>query len=208
MMNELREIDKLGYIAVAGEASEDDILLTAGIERACGLIAVVSSDADNLYITLTARGLNPSLFILARSSGSKGTRTKLLRAGAIQGDFSLLYRRPPYGPAYSSAQCHRFSRSGHLCRGTGLAAGGNLVRETASFANKNLMDSGIRRRHDVIVVAIKRQDGDMLFNPKPGTMILSGDIMIVLGEGANSLPWNRMPDHTKCMVLLSKISYP
>ncbi len=57
-----------------------------------------------------------------------------------------------------------------------------FVRETASFVNKNLLDSGIRKRHDVIVVAIKRESGEMLFNPKPDTMILAGDIMIVLGE--------------------------
>ena len=57
-----------------------------------------------------------------------------------------------------------------------------LVSENAVFAGKNLMESGIRKRHDIIVVAIKRDAGDMLFNPKPDTMILPGDIMIVLGE--------------------------
>ena len=57
-----------------------------------------------------------------------------------------------------------------------------LVQESASFANKNLIDSGIRKRYDVIVVAIKRDGGEMLFNPKPDTMILTGDIMIVLGH--------------------------
>lgn len=80
--DELHEIENQGYVPLAGEASDDDVLLKAGIDRAKGLIAVVSTDADNVYITLTARGLNPNLYILARSSGTKGTRTKLLRAGA------------------------------------------------------------------------------------------------------------------------------
>jgi len=56
-------------------------LLRAGIEKAKGLVAVVSSDADNVYITLTARGLNPKLFILARAAEEASAR-KMIRAGA------------------------------------------------------------------------------------------------------------------------------
>ncbi len=178
----LREIDQLGYISVAGEAEEDEILHVAGIERARGLIAVVSTDADNLFITLTARGLNPSLFILARSSGSRGTRTKLLRAGASK------VISPYYIGARRMAQLllrptvTDFIDLAMYAGELGLRLEEILVSENAAFAGKKLMESGIRKRHDIIVVAIKRHAGDMLFNPKPDTMILPGDIMIVLGE--------------------------
>ena len=178
----LREIDQLGYISVEGEAEEDEILHVAGIEKASGLIAVVSTDADNLFITLTARGLNPSLFILARSSGSKGTRTKLLRAGASK------VISPYYIGARRMAQLllrptvTDFIDLAMYAGELGLKLEEILVSENAVFANKNLMESGIRKRHDIIVVAIKRDAGDMLFNPKPDTMILPRDIMIVLGE--------------------------
>ncbi len=178
----LREIDQLGYISVEGEAEEDEILHVAGIEKASGLIAVVSTDADNLFITLTARGLNPSLFILARSSGSKGTRTKLLRAGASK------VISPYYIGARRMAQLllrptvTDFIDLAMYAGELGLRLEEILVSENAAFAGKNLMESGIRKRHDIIVVAIKRDAGDMLFNPKPDTMILPGDIMIVLGE--------------------------
>jgi len=178
----LREIDQLGYISVEGEAEEDEILHVAGIEKASGLIAVVSTDADNLFITLTARGLNPSLFILARSSGSKGTRTKLLRAGASK------VISPYYIGARRMAQLllrptvTDFIDLAMYAGELGLKLEEILVSENAAFAGKNLMESGIRKRHDIIVVAIKRDAGDMLFNPKPDTMILPGDIMIVLGE--------------------------
>ena len=178
----LREIDQLGYISVAGEAEEDEILHVAGIERARGLIAVVSTDADNLFITLTARGLNPSLFILARSSGSRGTRTKLLRAGASR------VISPYYIGARRMAQLllrptvTDFIDLAMYAGELGLRLEEILVSENAAFAGKKLMESGIRKRHDIIVVAIKRHAGDMLFNPKPDTMILPGDIMIVLGE--------------------------
>jgi len=178
----LKEIDEAGYLAIQGEASEDDILLAAGIERASGLIAVVSTDADNLYITLTARGLNPSLFILARSSGSPGTRTKLLRAGASK------VISPYYIGARRMAQLilrptvTDFIDLAMYAGELGLRLEEIPVSSGAAFVNKNLMDSGIRKRYDVIVVAIKREDGRMHFNPKPDTMILAGDIMIVLGE--------------------------
>ncbi len=178
----LREIDQLGYTLVEGEAEEDEILHVAGIERASGLIAVVSTDADNLFITLTARGLNPSLYILARSSGSKGTRTKLLRAGASK------VISPYYIGARRMAQLllrptvTDFIDLAMYAGELGLKLEEILVSEKAVFADKNLMESGIRKRHDIIVVAIKRSGGDMLFNPKPDTMILPGDIMIVLGE--------------------------
>ena len=179
---ELRELEDLGYIFMAGEASEDDILLGVGIERACGLIAVVSTDADNLYITLTARGLNPSLFILARSSGTAGTRTKLLRAGATK------VISPYYIGARRMAQLllrptvTDFIDLAMYAGELGLRLEEILVRETTSFANKNLMNSGLRKHYDLIVVAIKREAGEMQFNPKPDTMILPGDIMIVLGQ--------------------------
>ncbi|MDH3776117.1 MAG: potassium channel protein, partial [Desulfobulbaceae bacterium] len=59
------------------------------------------------------------------------------------------------------------------------------VSDKATFANKTLMQSGIRSEHDLIVVAIKREKGEMLFNPNPNTEILPGDILVVLGEHTN-----------------------
>jgi voltage-gated potassium channel len=70
-----------GFIAVEGDATQDHILLQAGIERAKGLVAVVNTDAENLYIVLTARGLNKNLYIVARA-GEEGSEQKLMRAGA------------------------------------------------------------------------------------------------------------------------------
>jgi voltage-gated potassium channel len=179
---QLKELDNLGYTSLAGEASEDEILLRAGINVAKGLISVVSTDADNLYITLTARGLNPSLFILSRSSGAKGTETKLLRAGASK------VISPYYIGARRMAQLilqptvTDFLDLATYAGQLELRLEEMVVTDQASFVNKNLMNSGIRKHHDVIVVAIKRKGGDMIFNPKPDTMILSGDTMIVMGK--------------------------
>ena len=79
---EIKAIQDLNYILLDGDASSDEALHKANIEHAKGLIAVVSSDADNVYTILSAKGINPNLFVLARSSGSEGSETKLIRAGA------------------------------------------------------------------------------------------------------------------------------
>ncbi|MEN8199171.1 MAG: potassium channel family protein, partial [Thermodesulfobacteriota bacterium] len=79
---EINEIINKGYVKLEGDASQDDTLIEAGIKRAVALITVVSSDADNVFITLTAKGINPEIMVLARSSGEKGSETKLRRAGA------------------------------------------------------------------------------------------------------------------------------
>lgn len=179
---EVRKIDELGYLALLGSASSDEILLKAGIKHAKGLIAVVSSDAENVYIILSAKGLNPKLFIMARSSGAEGSETKLLRAGAdkvISPYFigacrmAQLVVRPTVVD-FLDLTVH----GGEL----GLRLEELRVSEHSAFAGKRLMDSGLRKEYDLIVVAIKREQGEMQFNPKPQTQILSGDILVVLGE--------------------------
>ncbi len=179
---EILNVQRLGYIDLEGEAADDEVLLRAGIERARGLIAVVSTDADNLYITLTARGINKNLFILARSSGSPGVELKLIRAGASK-------VISPY-----SIGAHRMAQL--LVRPTvidfidltfndddlGLRLEEILVSEQSPLVDKTLMESGLRKKYDIIVVAIKRNDGQMVFNPKPGSRLLAGDILVVLGE--------------------------
>ncbi len=179
---EIKAIEKLDYLYIEGEASNDDILTMAGIKRARGLIAVVSSDADNVYIILSAKELNPSLFVMARSSGVASTETKLLRAGADK------VISPYYIGACRMAQLlvrptvidfiDLTVHAGEL----GLRLEELLVSEKASFVNMTLLDSEIRKEFDLIVVAIKRNQGEMLFNPIHSTVILPGDILIVLGE--------------------------
>lgn len=179
---EIKNIEAEGYYALVGEASDDEMLLSAGIMHARGLIAVVSSDADNVFISLTARGLNPGLYILARSSGTRGADTKLMRAGASK------VISPYYIGARRMAQLivrptvidfiDLTMHAGEL----GLRMEELLVTEKADFANKNLVESGIRKNFEIIIVAIKRQGEDMIFNPKPETVILPGDILIALGD--------------------------
>lgn len=179
---EIKNLAELEYLFVEGEAANDDLLEKAGVKKAKGLIAVVSSDADNVFIVLSARGLNTNLFIMARSSGVEGVETKLLRAGAdkvispyyIGGcRMAQLVLRPTVTD-FIDLTVH----GGEL----GLRLEELDVPENSQSVNKNLIDSGIRKNFDLIVVAIKRAAGEMIFNPHPKTKILAGDTLVVLGE--------------------------
>jgi voltage-gated potassium channel len=182
---EIRAIEELGYLVLHGDSTNDDMLTKAHIMDAKALIAVTSSDADNVYIILSARGLKSDIYILARSSGKKGAQTKLLRAGAnkVFSPYEIGARRMaqslvrPTVIDFIDLTVHE----GEL----GLRLEELQVSGTATFVDKTLMDSGIRSEHDLIVVAIKRQKGEMLFNPSPSTEILAGDILVVLGEHLN-----------------------
>ena len=179
---EIRILEELQYFQMQGEASDDEVLQSAGIERARGLVSVVASDADNLYITLTARGLNPQLFIMTRSSGSPGVQTKLKRAGATRviSPYSIGARRMAHlivRPTVTDF-IDLTMRAGEL----DLIMEELQVSAGSHLNGKNLIESEIRKKYDVIVVAIKRQDGTMLFNPKSETVIMASDILIVLGN--------------------------
>lgn len=180
-----KSIEEMGYLVLEGQATEDEMLLQAGILRAKGLISVVSSDADNVYIILSAKGLKPDLYILTRSSGEDGVENKLLRAGASK------VISPYYIGATRMAQL--------IVRPTVIdfidlaVHGGELglrleelsVSNSSVFVNKTLSESDIRKDFDLIVVAIKRDHGKMIFNPNQSTMILSGDVLVVMGEYDN-----------------------
>jgi voltage-gated potassium channel len=180
--NEVKLIEEMDYLVIEGDAANDETLEKASIQKAKGLIAVVSSDANNVYIILSAKGLNPKLFVLARSSGDDGSEIKMLRAGANK------VISPYYIGACRMAQLivrptvidfiDLAVNEGEL----GLRIEELSVSEKAKFVNQSLLDSGIRKEHDLIVVAIKREHGEMLFNPNPSTLILNGDILVVLGE--------------------------
>jgi voltage-gated potassium channel len=179
---EIKVIEELQYLVLHGEAADDEVLLNAGIDRAKGLVSVVASDADNLYITLTARELNSQLYIMTRSSGARGVQTKLKRAGAskVISPYSIGARRMAHlivRPTVTDF-LDLTMRAGEL----DLIMEELQVGPDSHLNGKNLIESEIRKKFDVIVVAIKRQDGTMLFNPKSETRIMAGDILIVLGS--------------------------
>lgn len=166
---------------IIDDATSEEVLMEAGIERARGLISVVASDADNLFITMSARGLNPSLYILARAD-EEHTEKKLLRAGAnkvvlpylIGGQKMAHFVTKPAVTDFLDFTVHN--------RAIGLEMGELTVGETTKLHGLTLVESEIRKDLDVIIVAIRKKEGEMKFNPSSQTRIKAGDTLIALGK--------------------------
>ncbi len=166
---------------VLDDATNESALLKAGIERAKGLVAVVKSDADNLFIVMSARSLNPKLFILARA-GDENTERKLLRAGADKVVSPYLIGGKKMAHTILRPAVADFIEFTTHERKMGLELEELKVGPASKIKGVTLIDSGIRKDMDVIIVAIKKIDGNMQFNPSPNTVIEEGDILIALGK--------------------------
>lgn len=176
---QLLEHEDVPYIN--DDATSEEVLMEAGIERAKGLVSVVASDADNLFITMSARGLNPNLYILARADEEQ-TEKKLLRAGANRVVMPYLIGGQKMAHTITKPAVTDFLEITVHNKAIGLEMVELSVREKSPLNGVTLIDSGIRQDMDVIIVAVRKRDGEMKFNPSSKTRIEAGDILISLGK--------------------------
>ena len=175
------EADRILY--VAGDAAEEANLLQAGIKKACGLIAALASDADNVFLVLTARQLNPDLFIVARSSLNR-SKPKLLAAGAD-------YVESPYEMGAESMARRILRPTVTSFLDLALTSDSKVqmeeipVNAASPLAGVMLKDSGIRQKFNLIIIAIHKADGSMVFNPSFEAVFKGGDTVIAVGEAEN-----------------------
>lgn len=168
-------------LSLQGDATQDSVLKEAGIERAKGLISVLASDANNLYVVLSARGLNANLRIVARAS-EEGAEQKLMRAGAdnvvspyFTGGMRIAHTllKPAVVDFIEFA-----TRSGNL----ELQMEEVKVSAGSKIAGQSLDECGIRKDLGIIIVAIKRESGEMEFNPTSTSIIKEGDTLVAMGD--------------------------
>lgn len=171
-----------GVLLIQGDSTQDHVLEEAGVVRARGLISVLSSDADNLYVVLSARSMSEKLMIVARS-GTDGSEQKLLRAGANKVVSPYHIGGSRIAHAMLKPAVVDFLELATQSENLELQMEELTVGEGSSFARKTLNDCGIRRELNVIIVAIKRREGHMEFNPTADTIMEAGDTLIVLGQG-------------------------
>jgi voltage-gated potassium channel len=179
----LSHLEESGYYFISGDATREDILLEAGIERAKGLISTLPSDSDNVYVVLTARSLNPNLFIVARGA-EIGSEKKLLRAGADKVESPYEMGGQKMAQTIMRPTVVTFMELA-MKEGVDWTMEEIAVGQTSPLLGVPLKDSGIRQKLNLILVAIKRADGEMLFNPSHETLILAGDTLIALGLRKN-----------------------
>ena len=166
---------------INADATEDEVLRKAGIEKAIGLVAVLSSDIANTFTVLTARGINPDLKIIARSEEAS-SKSKLLSAGANRvilpyeiGGFRI--SQALLKPTVVDYIDEVFSRSE-----IGLEIEEVKISERSKLINSTIEESEIRGRFNTIIVGIYRASGELIYNPKSETDLQAGDNLIVIGE--------------------------
>jgi voltage-gated potassium channel len=181
----------LGYLVVEGDATNDETLERAGITRARGIVTVLNSDADNVFATLSAKALNPAVFVVARAVEEE-TESKLLKAGANR-------VVKPYETA-GTKMAELLLRPGviefidivardkkvdlnleeiHIAPGSGLAG-------------RTLAESPVRQELNIMIVAINKADGTFIYNPRSSAHLDPGDRVIALGEGASLVRLQRL----------------
>lgn len=178
----LAEIQAQGYLVLAGDATEDETLLAAGVERARGLFACVDTDAENVFITLSARQFRPDIPIVARADRPDAV-AKLERAGAqrvitphhIGGRrIAQVMLRPTVTDFMDLA-----------LQGKNLQMEEAQVAPTSPLAGTTLATSGIRPRFGLMIIAIDKPGAGMVFNPQPDQVIAAGDTLIAVGPPEN-----------------------
>jgi len=180
--------EEQGIPTLIADASLDQTLIDAGIKRAKGLVAAIGSDAENVYVTLSARVLNPSILIAARSTNEQAEE-KLRRAGAstVFTPYTFIGHRL----AQSLLRPHvlSFLDIASAFEGTDLDLEIEQVKVSAHspVTGKTLEESRLRQEYGVIVLAVSRADGQMVFNPAGGTSINEGDVLITMGERSKLL---------------------
>ncbi|WP_022852395.1 potassium channel family protein [Thermodesulfatator atlanticus] len=177
----VEEIEKEGFLFLEGDATQEEVLKKAGINRAKGLVSVLRSDADNVYITLTARSLNPKLFIIARAD-EEHVEKKLKRAGSdkVVSPYLIGARRMALTilrPAVTDF-LELVTPEEHL----ELQLEEVRISEKSDLVAKNLLNSQIKQISGVIVLAIKKATGEMIFNPPPEYVFEAGDVVVALGD--------------------------
>ena len=174
------ELMDLGIAVLVRDATLEESLREAGVEHARGLAACLPHDADNVYVVLTARDLNPNLHIVSRAVEEQA-ETKLIRAGAnrvvaptiIGGHrMAMALTKPAVGDFIDSITANKLDLGFEQLE----------VESVSPLVGHKLSETNIRSELDIVVVSIQRSDGQIVFNPSGDATIESGDMLIAIGK--------------------------
>jgi voltage-gated potassium channel len=173
-----------GMLAANADSTRDETLRQVGIERARGLVAALATDADNLFVLLSAKGLNPRIYVAARAA-EEGAEAKMRRAGAdaVFAPYAITGHRL----AQSLLRPHVVQFLDFTTKDIGMDITIEQVRVSPAspMVSKSLRDMQLGRDFSVIVMAIRAADGRMLFNPSADATVNAGDHLIVMGRQEN-----------------------
>ena len=175
------EIENQRYLCIEMDATSEEALLAAGIMNAKGIATAVNSDANNVFITMTAKSLRPDIFVLARASEEKN-EDKLLRAGASRVVSPYMIGARRMAQMLKKPTVVDFIDIAMMGSHLGLMMEEAKIGPKSNLIGKNLIDSQLRKDFGVIIVAIKKISGNMIFNPMPSETLEAGDVIVVIGK--------------------------
>ncbi len=170
-----------GVLYLVGEATSETVLEKAGIHRARGLITAVATDADNVFLVLIAKQMNPKIFIVSRAGQSSAKKT-LMAAGAnkVISPYDIGARRMAH--AILRPAVIEFLELAFADDETDIQLEEIHIRPGSELVGVSLRDSGIRQNLDLIIIAIRRPGGEMVFNPKADTVLSAEDTLVSVGR--------------------------
>ena len=184
-------MDEDGVLYLIGEATDENLLIKAGIKRAKGLVTAVATDSENVFLTLIAKQLNPDLFVVARAIQNTAKRTlQAAGAGKVISPYDLGARRMAH--AILRPTVIKFLELAFTDDNTDIQVEEILVHSTSRLLNVELKNSGIRQQLDLIILTIKKADGSMIFNPKADTRIETDDTLVVVGRARSVSELSKM----------------
>jgi len=184
----ISKCEQENLLNIEGDASEDQILEAAGLKKAKGLIAVVDNDADNVMVTLSAKGLNPEIFVVARAEYEESER-KLKKAGAnrvvspstIGGRRMAALLLKPLVCDYLDVVAHGENILFQLEE--------TEIKQDAKIANMSIKNAGVRDKTGVLIMAVKKGDGKIITNPPPSVVLEAKDRLVVMGTKEQLEKW-------------------
>ncbi|WP_224412380.1 potassium channel family protein [Oscillatoria salina] len=191
-VEQIEEAQNLGFVVVQGDATLDEFLLKAGIERAICLVAALGSDAENLYTILSAKTLNREIRAIARASTEEAVQ-KLQRAGADVVVSPYITGGKRLAAAALRPQVMDFV--------DGILAGSNnsfymeefrLDPDICPYVGQTLSEARLRSQSGALVLAIRRADGNLIGGPTGETHLRSGDLLICMGTADQLRTLNRL----------------
>jgi voltage-gated potassium channel len=184
------DFSQRGVNVLVGDATLEETLRDGGVAHARGLAACLPNDADNVYVVLTARDLNPNLRIVARAAEEQA-EAKLLRAGANHVIAPTIIGGHRMAVALTKPAVSEFMDS-ITANELGLGFEQVEVDAPSSLVGQELRATSIRSELDVVIISIRRQNGEVLFNPAGDCQINNGDILIAIGRAESLTKLNKL----------------
>ena len=183
------EIESAGYFLVLGDATSDSVMMRVGLDRAKALVASMSNDPANVYVVLSARSMNPDLYIVSRASDNRHI-SKLKTAGANRVILPHMIGGQSIAQAIQRPMVESFMHRSNT--NDEVLLDEFLVSDTSPLVGKSLAEAALTRSHDVIILAIKSLDSPILQKTRADTVVQAGDMLLVAGSKIHLQGLNEM----------------